>query len=299
MVTSVTVKVYPKIPVAVSTWSFITGGSVTSDVFWEGIRAYFDYMVTFTDAGCYEYFQLINLGSDQYLFNMAPFFAPSHTEASLEALQAPLLNRLAALGIAVSPVYYSYNKFYDAWWNHFPLETVGSTTIKTASRLFPRSNWGNNATLNTTFDAIKTTVQEGATILAFNIAAAPKSGYPNNAVNPAWRETVLHAIQAIMWDEDGDIAAISAASEKLTYDWMETWRAASPGAGAYMSEADILEPNFQQAFYGTNYASLYQYKKTVDPWGLFYAATAVGSEDWVITGQVDGLPTQNGKLCPA
>lgn len=299
VVTSITVKVYPKIPVAVSTWSFMTGGAVTADVFWEGVRAYFDYMVTYTDAGCYEYFQLINLGGDQYLFGMAPFFAPNHTQASLTALQTPLLNRLTALGIAVSPVYYSYDKFYDAWWNHFPLESVGATTLKTASRLFPKSNWANATILDTTFDAIKSTVQDGATMLAFNIAAAPKSGYPNNAVNPAWRQTVLHAIQAIMWDEDADVATIATASKKLTNDWMQTWRDVSPGAGAYMSEADILEPNFQQAFYGTNYNRLYQYKKAVDPWGLFYAPTAVGSENWAISGQVDGLPTQNGKLCPA
>jgi hypothetical protein len=64
-----------------------------------------------------------------------------------------------------------------------------------------------------------------------------------------------------------------------------------------MSEADINEPNFQQAFYGTNYDRLYSLKQKYDPWGLFYAPTAVGSENWYIAGQDPNLPTQNGRLC--
>jgi hypothetical protein len=65
-----------------------------------------------------------------------------------------------------------------------------------------------------------------------------------------------------------------------------------------MSEADILEPNFQQAFYGSNYDRLYALKQKYDPTGLFYAPTGVGSENWYMNGQVDAIPTQNGRLCP-
>jgi hypothetical protein len=78
---------------------------------------------------------------------------------------------------------------------------------------------------------------------------------------------------------------------------MVKWRAVSPGAGAYFSEADINEPNFQQAFYGSYYPQLYALKQQLDPYGLFYARTAVGSEDWYVTEQIPYLPTQNGRLC--
>jgi FAD/FMN-containing dehydrogenase len=61
---------------------------------------------------------------------------------------------------------------------------------------------------------------------------------------------------------------------------MVKWRAVSPGAGAYFSEADITKPNFQQAFYGSYYLQLYGLKQKFDPYGLFNAPTAVGSEDW-------------------
>jgi hypothetical protein len=298
VLTSVTLKVYPKMPAAVATFSFMSGNGVSETAFWAGVRAYLDYFITYTDRGAYEYFQIIQVGPGTYLFNMAPFFAPNMTTAQLQTLISPWLQTLSGLGISVTPQYFAYNNFYDAWNNHFPLETVGSTTLKTASRLFPKSNWASQTTLNATFEALKSVVEEGSTVLAFNIAAAPNSG-SNNAVNPAWRNTCLHAIQGIFWAEDASVETIAAQSKKLTFDWMQRWRDASPGAGAYMSEADILEPNFQQAFYGSNYARLYQLKQRYDPYGVFYAPTGVGSEDWKVQGQVDGLPTQNGQLCRA
>lgn len=211
---------------------------------------------------------------------------------------APWFARLAALGITITPVINEYDDFYSAWWASFPLETVGITTIKTASRLFPKSNWANETSLNATFDAIRTTVELGGSFLAFNIKAADNDNN-DNSVNPAWRETCLHAILATVWAATTNDTEIIAASETLTYDWMQKWRDVSPGAGAYMSEADIAEPDFQQAFYGTNYDRLYALKQQYDPKSLFYAPTGVGSENWYITGQVTGLPTQNGRLCPA
>jgi hypothetical protein len=39
-----------------------------------------------------------------------------------------------------------------------------------------------------------------------------------------------------------------------------------------------VEPEFGQAFFGDHYARLYALKQQVDPWGLFYAITAVGSK---------------------
>jgi len=54
-----------------------------------------------------------------------------------------------------------------------------------------------------------------------------------------------------------------------------------------------------EAFYGSNYDRLYALKQKLDPTGLFYAPTGVGSEKWYITNQLAGLPTQNGRLCRA
>jgi hypothetical protein len=63
-----------------------------------------------------------------------------------------------------------------------------------------------------------------------------------------------------------------------------------------MSETDIQELYFQQAFYGTNYSynRLYELKQRYDPTSLFYMPTGVGSENWVVESS-DGLPDQNGR----
>lgn len=63
-----------------------------------------------------------------------------------------------------------------------------------------------------------------------------------------------------------------------------------------MNEADVEEPDFQHTLYGTNYDSLLRVKKKWDPWGVYYAVTAVGSEQWYVEG-TRGLPTQQGRLC--
>jgi hypothetical protein len=241
---------------------------------------------------------VIPLGSSQYLFEMQPFFAPNKTIAQYNALMAPWFARLTALGIPFNPNTAHYDNFYDAWVAGFPLESVGVTSLKTASRLMPRANWEDPALLNKTFAAMRNTTEYGHAMLSFNIVAPLAPTNTANAVNPAWRNTVMHAITSASWADDASVADIQAATNELTFGVMNQWRALSPGAGAYMSEADIAEPNFQQAFYGSNYARLYSLKQRFDPFGLFYAPTAVGSEDWVVAS-VDGLPDQNGRLCRA
>jgi len=55
-------------------------------------------------------------------------------------------------------------------------------------------------------------------------------------------------------------------------------RDATPGAGTYSNEADYFEPDWQHAFWGTNYARLLEIKRKVDPDNLFHVHHGVGSE---------------------
>lgn len=87
------------------------------------------------------------------------------------------------------------------------------------------------------------------------------------------------------------------ARDARTQRHMALLRAASPGAGSYLNEGDPGEPEWQQAFFGSNYARLLGVKKAWDPWQLFWAPTTVGSEGWAVE-PVDGYPnSQNGRLC--
>lgn len=300
VVTSVTVKAHPQIPVvSTMTYTLATGSNVTADQFWAAWHTFFDGLIEYTDAGCYEYFRIQNLGDGQFTSDMGPWFAPGLSQTQLQELAAPLFARFKALGLEIEPVYKEYEGYYDAWAASFPTEPWGSNNIRQASRLLPKANWEDPTKLNATFDAIRGIVEDGGYLIAFNIAANPKdTKYPDNAVNPAWRETVMHAIVASMWDASLPEPEVKKASDILTFDWMQRLRDVSPDAGSYMSESDYIEPDFTQSFFGDKYPKLYELKQKWDPRGLFYAHNAVGSEDWGMSEMILGnLPSQNSQLC--
>ncbi|KAL1980807.1 hypothetical protein VTN96DRAFT_3502 [Rasamsonia emersonii] len=296
IVTSIISRVYPQIPVTLSTFSFSTATSPSVDNFWAAVRAYYDHFVDFTNAGTYAYFWILPTGNDSYSFLMNPFFAVNHTVEQYNALLQPWFDTLDSLGVSYAPSTTFYDNFYDAWDAGFPLETVGSVDMMTGSRLFPRANFVNETLLNITFNVHRQTLEAGYPILAFQMKADLPADATPNAANPAFRQMLMHAISSTTFAAGASNAEILADMNYFTFDVLGPWRETCPESGAYMSEADPLEPNWQQAFYGENYARLYSLKQQYDPTGLLYARTAVGSEDWEVQS-VDGLPDQNGRLC--
>jgi len=57
-------------------------------------------------------------------------------------------------------------------------------------------------------------------------------------------------------------------------------RKIAPEAGAYVSESSFFQPDWQRAYWGTNYPRLRAVKERYDPAGLFFVHHGVGSEDW-------------------
>ncbi|KAI0379035.1 FAD-binding domain-containing protein [Hypomontagnella monticulosa] len=297
VVTSMVIKAFPEIPVTTMTFSLSTGENLSPDQWWEAVRAYFDDFIKYTEAGNYAHFNL-NTSSGAYVWDMAPWFAPNMSKSELQALAAPFFKKVGDLGIDLKPVYQEYTNFYDAWDKSFPLELWGSNLARYGSRLFPRENWEDPAKLSSTFDAIRYVVDVGAVVSAYNVAPAPKSGYPDNAINPAWRNAVLHAVDIAAWSQEMTPELITFWSTQLTAIWGARWRAVSPSSGAYLGEADYIEPDFQQSFWGDKYDRLYQLKRKLDPWDVFYAQNAVGSENWEMSDFIFGaLPSQNSRLC--
>ena len=61
---------------------------------------------------------------------------------------------------------------------------------------------------------------------------------------------------------------------------MNELRALAPQGGAYVSESNYFESDFQRSYWGPNHARLAQIKKKYDPDGLFFVHNGVGSELW-------------------
>jgi FAD/FMN-containing dehydrogenase len=65
---------------------------------------------------------------------------------------------------------------------------------------------------------------------------------------------------------------------------MDALLAVAPDAGAYVSESNYFQPDWQHAFWGTNYPKLAAVKQKYDPDGLFFVHHGVGSEAWSADG---------------
>jgi hypothetical protein len=218
------------------------------------------------------------------------------TRLQLEKVVSPYFAELDGLGISIAPTYFEYENVRDALWGRFPnLERGNTFAVRTSSRIFPRTNFDQD--LNTTVKAVRGSINAGARMLAYSLRASPPGGYPDNAVFKGWRKATVFAIMGMPLEEVMPDKVVAERSLVLTNDLMKYWKDVTPGGGTYMNEADINEPDWQESFFGENYAKLLQIKNKYDPTELLINHHTVGSDGWYITGQIPGNPTSNGQLC--
>ncbi|KAI8947426.1 putative 6-hydroxy-D-nicotine oxidase [Xylaria longipes] len=302
VVTSMTVMVHPKMVYSGLTF-FVTSGNdtlanVTTKSFLAGLEAYWRRFPDFApEKGHYGYSSVYPRfdGVPGFTWQFHPWLAPGTELAEFKETVAPLLAEWKAVGFDVEPAFFEYDNFLQPWKSFFPVEFVANADLRQGSRLIPAKNWEDPVALNKTIAALKEIMKSSA-LIQYNIVGKTQEGV-DNAVNPAWRDNLFYLIVGSVWTDDSTPAEIEAANEAITWSTVAKLRDVSPGAGSYLNEADVAEPNFQQAFWGTNYDRLLSIKKSVDPWDTFWAPTAVGSEGWYITRQESWLPGQNGRLC--
>lgn len=300
VVTSLVIRAYPKLPVTILTFTFGTNDNVTNETFWQGMDLVWATFPAYADAGHYSYWSVSCASEASCSFSTAAHWANNYTTVELQEFVAPLFANLTALGMPPQNVVYAeYDGVLSAFTTTFPADTevVGTWTSHVGSRLLPRHNWQNETSLVAQSSALRNAAIDAGLMLGYNFkAAANPSINQDNAVNPAWRDTLSHTMLGAVWSQSATANEIAAANKLLTQR-LQTWRDVTPGSGAYMNEADVNEPGFQQSFYGVNYPRLYALKQRYDPWGVLYATTAVGSEDWYVQGQIPYYQTQNGRLC--
>ncbi|RYP69723.1 hypothetical protein DL771_005925 [Monosporascus sp. 5C6A] len=294
VVTSTIVRVHPKLPVTTSFFSFGTSSDVSGDVFFEGLRAYFEHFIPFTDAHTYGYFYIMP-SNGSYRFDMVPFFAPNHTVASFEALTKPLFDRFSSLGIPVAPNTRHYPAFYPAFLDSWAQGPVGSY-IMPANRLIPRGNFEDPEKFNRTLAVLRAHLESGRNVVGYHQAPRNRAR-ADNAVSSAWRAAVAFLISEVTPPAGASPGELREFSRRLREDVMGPWRDVAPaseGGGAYLNEAHPMEADWQREFYGEQYARLLRIKRRWDPRDVFYATTAVGSEGWEVRSQeADGVLTQN------
>jgi FAD/FMN-containing dehydrogenase len=125
------------------------------------------------------------------------------------------------------------------------------------------------------------------------------AGAPSEAITAAKDTAMNPAVQsafalAIVADGQGpaypgiarhepDLAKGRKGAEAV-HRSMNELRAVADKGGAYVSESNFFESDFQHAYWGGNYPRLAEIKKRYDPDGLFYVHNGVGSDEWTSDG---------------
>lgn len=297
VVSSVVIRAYPNVPITSLTYSF--GTDLAEETFWSAVDAFWTYFTIWPDLNIWSYFTISCTDTVDCVLSMAPQLGINLTQAELATNMAPFFASLTTLGIEIVPTYTEYAGYLAMYEGVWPssTNTCNFWYFHSTSRLFPKSNWDNATILAHQSAIIRNTTQTRGQYIGYNVRPAVNPTVnQDNAVNPAWREALMFGQANVVYGANDTVEDIAAANKEMV-EALQTWRDITPGT--YLNEADINEPEWQQSFYGDNYEYLYELKQTYDPWGVFYAIGAVGSEDWYSTGQIEYFPTSNGRLCPA
>jgi len=198
-----------------------------------------------------------------------PLLDSSEAKKSAEAV----IEAFASVGgKATLLVFDSFPAWYDAFLGSDP-DPVGVPQV-IASRLLPANKFtdetliagATNATLEADFTQI-------IAVPPFAFKGFDPEG---TSINPLWREAVWHYAIVLTWNFDSTLAQRVGQYQRLTELWSVV-RQQTPGGGAYVSEADVFEPDFIESFWGqTNYAKLLTIKQKYDPEHLLDCWHCVG-----------------------
>jgi len=242
---------------------------------WEAIRIFHSYATTWVDNGLYVYYEIFGP-----LLHVRPIVAINKTQAELQALVQPLFDDLNALGVGFDTTNHTYSTFYELYNDLFEIEFAGNSAL-TGGWTIGKEDHLNNATA--IVDAFKTAINSGAILVGHMWNAGgglPQSEWSKSAMNPRFRNVVDKIISVLPLAGNAPLSAKAAAQQTLTYTIDGALRAAAPKGAAYINEADPFQPNWQTAFWGTNYPELLRLRKKWDPRGVFYSVSTPGTETW-------------------
>ncbi len=306
VVTSMVIKTFKDSGTAIASFSWGVKENKTSvDAFWNGVKAFHGRLGECADAGIgsqWNYYPTGSLGPNPNgapKFVVDPFIGPGFSVPKLTTLLAPFVQEMADLGIKLDVTYTPYTSYVEGFFANFPPDDtgMGNTHYGYASRLLPRASSDKNKALNATVAALRALGRDNI-FNAFHLGPTTAVGKPvaPNALHPAWRDALAHLLVFIVWPPNATAAEQMSMRTQFSRVDMQPLRDATLGSGSYMNEADRIEPDFQQAFYGANYDRLLKIKRQFDPWDVLWAATAVGSDRWDVKS-LDNLPNENGRLC--
>jgi len=175
-----TVKAYPDAKIAFASLSF---NRTDEDQYLAAVAAHFAGVKNLTDAGVY-----VNA---QWLPD--PFGVPlivwyDHTQEELDALTSSYLQSLRNTGVDVAYHSTEYPSYLDMYSDQPSVQDTAVGTYLFGGRLVPKALFESEDGLQSLLDVVTTLIRNGE---AGFFAAIPSiEKYPDNAILPAWRESL-------------------------------------------------------------------------------------------------------------
>ncbi|KAH8194283.1 hypothetical protein TruAng_011556 [Truncatella angustata] len=282
VVTSMTIRTHPNVVVGGASLSFYSA-TTTTENFYQAIQSFHELLPAMVDAGG----MVIHYFNTEY-FMIAPFTAYNKTATESQEILTPFIQSLANLGINYTVTYSEFDTYYDHYDQYFGPLPQGNIPIGQGlfgARLIPRDVVSNITS------AWQEVIELGALWIGVGTDVSPYGSTDTTSVVPAWRKALVHASITLPWNFTAPWGEMLDQADKMTQQVMPIVEAATPGSGAYVNEGDFQQPNFQDVFWGDNYAKLLGIKRKYDPQSFFYTRIAVGSEAWTVGN--------DGRMCRA
>ncbi|GJN69911.1 hypothetical protein PLICBS_003963 [Purpureocillium lilacinum] len=281
VVVSMTVRAHPDAKVSGASFAITAPENSTS--LYDAIDLFHEALPGMVDSGA---MVIYYFGAGFLQMPALTLFGKSTEET--EKVLKPFIDAAAAEGFVVKPNYTEFESYYDHYahyWGPLPAGNIQVGTQLFGGRLIPRD------ALTHFSPTARELVSMGVTFIGVGLDVSRFGREKAAAVLPQWRQTLVHASLTLPWSFEAPFEDMVAEQNRMTREVQPVIEAATPGAGAYMNEADFQQPDFQETFFGANYDRLLRIKKKYDPNGLFYATAGVGSEEWTVK--------KDGRLCRA
>ncbi|KAK4226014.1 FAD-binding protein [Podospora fimiseda] len=273
VVTSMTVKVFQDKRTSSALITVLDSGNNT-DAIYSGVETFISVeLPKLVDNGIYIIWVLQPAG-----FLIQVRIAHGKPKSELDAFLAPTVQIFSSLGLTPEYLSWDFPDFLTAY-KTAPGGQLNVSDLMYGGRLIPRSVSTDPARVGALVAAIRHVgTRTPISGVAFNVSGSVSS--PGDvAVNPLFRTTLFNLVLGVYmnysdWQSNMDNMNL------ITQDYVRGIEQATPGGGAYLNEADVQQPNWQDAFYGSHWGRLSQIKKKYDPTAVFYSRTAVGSEQW-------------------
>ena len=263
----------------------MTAVSTTQERFNKAVTAFHSLLPNMTDQGA-----MINYYVNNAIFVIHPVTVYNSTAAYVrDTVLAPFIVQLAELGITASVNYTElpYRDHYDTYMGPLPYGHLPVEAYQYGSRMIPRSVLENN---NSALQTVLQNLTANGVLAVGSSASFVGAKDVYNAVNPAWRNTTVHMQLTTPWNSSADAwESMLDAQKQMTDEFVPQLKAVTPGSGAYFNEADFRQPDWQETFFGENYAALLAIKHKWDPGSIFYVLKGVGSEAWSVD--------EDGRMC--